>query len=168
MLWSSSRASLTFVFVVPGHGLPKFNLVSVRVHNPGELSILVRLWAADHCYITRLQLFKHFIQVVDPIVDHKGGVTGTEPLASSICKMPCGKTQVFGLIIRLPKYSTTKIFQCHTQVFLIPGCQRSPITPALKKDSANAGYLRHGNLLFFKPLNALRFSHPNSGTWATT
>ena len=41
------------VLVVPHHRLPEFDLVSLQIHDPGELSVLMQFWSPDDFHATR-------------------------------------------------------------------------------------------------------------------
>src|SRR5215218_8628681 len=60
------------VLVVPDHRFPELDLVSIRIHDPGELSVLVRLGSLDDVDTGRAQLLDHLDEVVDAVVDHEG------------------------------------------------------------------------------------------------
>src|SRR2546430_12999077 len=58
-----------------------FDLVAVRVHDPGKLAVLVRFGSLDDFHARRTQLLQELTEVVDPIVDHEGRFARAEPLA---------------------------------------------------------------------------------------
>src|SRR5262245_33944614 len=79
----TGRTSGPLVLGVPVHRLPKLDLVTVRIHDPGERAVLVRFRSADDFHPTRTQLREHLAEVVDPVVDHEGRMTWAEPSARS-------------------------------------------------------------------------------------
>src|SRR4051794_17971628 len=67
-----SRTSGALVLVVPHHRLPELDLVSVGVHDPRELAVLVRFGSADDAHAGGTELREHLDEIVDPVVDHEG------------------------------------------------------------------------------------------------
>ena len=51
-----AMSSQTFVLFIPEHRLPKLDLVSIRIHDPCELAVLVRFRPADDSDTGRLKL----------------------------------------------------------------------------------------------------------------
>src|ERR1044072_7235909 len=96
------------VLVIPEHRLPELHLVPVRIHDPCELSVFIRLGASDDFDPIRAQLRYQLVKVVNAVVDHERRVTWAEPLAVFSCDTPHSEPLVFGLVIRPSQDRTTK------------------------------------------------------------
>src|SRR5436190_14735755 len=136
-------SSGTFDLVVPDLRLPELDLVSVRVHDPRKLAVLVRFGSFDDFHTPRTQLVQQLVEVVDPVVDHEGRSAWAEPLAVFLRDMPHSKASILGLVVRPFEDSAAKVFQRHAQVLPIPRCQCSAVACALEEDAADSGNLRH-------------------------
>src|SRR5258706_14187106 len=75
------KLSGTFILVVPDLRLPELDLVSVWVHDPRKLAVLVRFGSLDDFHTSRMQLLEQLAEVVDPVVNHEGGFACAEPQA---------------------------------------------------------------------------------------
>ena len=71
----------------------------------------MRFWAAGNFHSARAELRDHLVKIVDPVVDHKRGVAGAEPLARLLCDIPNGEPLVFGGVIRPSQDSAAPAFQ---------------------------------------------------------
>src|SRR6185503_2403973 len=97
---SMSIRGTSRVLVIHELRLPQLHLVTVRVHDPCELPVYIRIRAFDDFDPALAQLRDHLVKVVDSVVDHERRVTGTEPLALFFCDVPNSEALVFSLIIR--------------------------------------------------------------------
>src|SRR5262245_48399263 len=88
LLWCARGTLSALVLVVPEHRLPELDLVPIRIHDPRELAVLVRLGSLQDFHAARTELRQQLAEVVDTVVDHEGGIAGAEPLAVSFCNMP--------------------------------------------------------------------------------
>src|SRR5580765_4239406 len=138
-----TASSRVLVLLVPGHRLPQFHLVAVRIHDPGELAVFMRLGAADDFDPVRAQLRNQLAEIVDAIIDHERRIAGAEPLAVLARDMPRAHSLVIGLVIRPAQRRAAPGLQRHAQMLLIPGGQRLVVVPALEEDAADSGDSRH-------------------------
>src|SRR5436189_73825 len=100
---AAQRSSRSLVLVIPQLRLPELDLVSVRVHDPRELAVLVRLRSLNDAHARATQLLEQLAEVVDAVVDHEGRLTGVEPLAVFPGDMPHREPSILCRIVRPPQ-----------------------------------------------------------------
>lgn len=71
----------------------------------------MRFGAVDDFDSACAELRDHLGEIVNPVVDHKRGVAGAEPLAFLFCDMLYGEPLVFGCVIRPSQDSAAPAFQ---------------------------------------------------------
>src|SRR5262245_56168676 len=104
-------SSSTFVLLVPVHRLPELDLVPIRIQDPRELAVLVRLGSLERFDTARAQLCQQLGEVVDAIVDHEGSAARAEPLRVLLRDMPDSKTAILGAIVGPPENGAAPSFQ---------------------------------------------------------
>src|SRR5690606_3064357 len=87
------------VLLVPEHWLPEFDLVVVRVHDPGELAVLVGLWSLHDLDPRGLQLREQGVEIIDSVIDHERRCTRGKPSGTPLRHAPDGKPLVFGFVV---------------------------------------------------------------------
>src|SRR5215217_2109767 len=115
LLTPRSRA---LVLVVPQHRLPELDLVLVRVHDPRELAVFMRLGSLDDCHPVRTQLLDQCVHVVDAVVDHERRRARVEPLGVLRRHTPHRHAAVLGRVVRPPENRPAEAFERHAEVLL--------------------------------------------------
>src|SRR4029079_16233342 len=93
------------------------------------------------------QLRQQLDEIVHAIIDHEGSAARAEPLAVFLCDMPDSEAAILGAIVRPPEDGAAPGLQWHSQMLLIPGCQRGVVTRALEEEAADSSDLCHCSLL---------------------
>ncbi len=137
------RSTSALVAVIPAFWLPQLDLVAVRIHDPGELAVLVRFRALPDFDAGCFQLGNHAGHVVDAVVDHERRGAGPEPVAVLRRDMPDGNAVVIGLVILPVEYAAAEILKADAEVPLVPRRQLARIPPGLEKHTAYTGYFCH-------------------------
>src|SRR6185503_4762711 len=139
--------SSALVLLVPDLRFPQLDFVPIRIQDPRELAVLVRLGSLERFNTARAQLRQQLDEIVDAVIDHEGAPARAEPLTVLLRDMPHGEAAILGAIFRPFEDGAAPSLQRHAQVLAIPGGQRSVVMRALEEDAADSGDLGHRSLL---------------------
>src|SRR6267142_3730882 len=140
----SMLASL--VLVCPDHRLPQLDLVSLRIDDPGELAVLVRLRPLQDVDAGSLQAGDQLEKIVDPVVDHERRVARPEPFAVPFGDVPGRDAAILGRVVGPPEDRAAELLERYLEMISIPGRESAAVLSRLEEDAADAGDPRHRSL----------------------
>ena len=127
------RVSLT------GRWLPQFDLVSLRIDDPGKLAVLRVIDLVEDVAAFRFEHRDHSVKVFNAVVDHERGFAWSKLIAFLRTNGPDGRSAC-GLAIRVGpgERGTAPLLDIDGEMTLVPSLQRRCIL-CLEKDAADAG-----------------------------
>src|SRR5918992_3981299 len=113
------RGSLT------GRWLPQFDLVSLRIDDPGKLAVLRVIDLVEDVAAFRFERRDHSVKIFNAVVDHERGFAWSKLIAFLRTNGPDGRSAC-GLAIRVGpgKLGTAPCLDIDGEMTLVPGPQR--------------------------------------------